>query len=99
MPRLILLLVVVVALIYVARRLFSPRAIFRIQVGDKRTVLTGQVPGYSSSDIKQFIAELRLPSGAIITGVPDGDRYRLKFNGAVPPSARQRIRNYFFLKL
>lgn len=57
--------------------------------------IRGQVPGHDAADIAEFVAGLDLPPGAMIWGVPDQKRTRLRFT-KVPDRLQQRTRNFFF---
>ncbi len=60
--------------------------------------LSGVVPRQAPNEVVAFIAELELPTGAKIWGIPDGERLSLRFSPAVPEHRRQRLRNFFYLK-
>ena len=97
MVRIVIIIAVVIGTVLLFRRLFGGE-LFKIVVRGGGVEIKGKVPGYGDSDVRQFIQELRLPQGATIKGVPGGERYKLKFNGLVPESHQQRIRNFFYLK-
>lgn len=60
--------------------------------------IQGTVPGRDSAEVAAFIAELELPRGARLWGIPDGDRITLRFSSAVPEHLHQRLRNFLYLK-
>lgn len=86
--------------IIVARGGFSG-ARFTITVrgdGPSGVRIDGTVPGHTTPDVASFIAELELPRGARVQGIPDGERITLRFSPTVPERLHQRMRNFFYLK-
>ena len=74
---------------------------FRVTVrgeGIEGVKVEGRVPGYGHDEVAAFVAELELPVGAKIRGIPQGDRVGLRFSDEVPPHRHQRLRNFFYLK-
>ncbi|MCA9651852.1 MAG: DUF3634 family protein [Myxococcales bacterium] len=65
--------------------------------GPGGVMVKGTVPGFSAAEIAEFVAELELPAGARIRGIPEGDRVVLRFSEQVPEHLHQRIRNVFYL--
>lgn len=59
--------------------------------------IRGTVPGHALPDITTFVAELGLPHGARIQGIPSGGRLELRFSPTVPDHLHQRLRNFFYL--
>ena len=86
----------VVALILLGQR---TRSLFEVRVDGRGATVRGTVPGLAAGDVGEFVESLRLPNGARIRGLPDGDRYRLEFSPQVPASEHQRIRNFFYSRL
>lgn len=97
MPRLILIAIVVAVAVLLWRRIFA-NSLFKIEVRGGRIQISGGVPGYADSDVRQFISHLGLQNGSVIRGVRGGERYRLEFSGAVSEDDQQRVRNFFYLK-
>ncbi len=60
--------------------------------------IDGAVPGHTTPDVASFIAELELPRGARVRGLPHGERIELWFSPSVPEHRHQRLRNFFYLK-
>jgi hypothetical protein len=60
--------------------------------------IQGTVPGHTTPDVAAFIAELGLPPGARLQGIPRDDRVELRLSPAVPEHLHQRLRNFFYLK-
>jgi hypothetical protein len=60
--------------------------------------IVGKVPGYDGGEVATFLAELDLPMGARLWGIPEGDRVALRLSSAVPEHLHQRLRNFFYLK-
>jgi hypothetical protein len=76
------------------------RFLFEIRVSRGGAVtLRGAVPGRSAAAVRAFVAELRLPAGARVRALPDGERFALRFSPDVPPDDRQRLRNVLYLGL
>jgi hypothetical protein len=65
--------------------------------GSSGVHVQGTVPGHASSDVAAFVAELGLPHGARIQGLPSGERIELRFSPGVPEHLHQRLRNFFYL--
>ena len=65
--------------------------------GPQGVQVDGDVPGHATSEVAAFVADLELPAGAKIWGVPDGARIVLRFSADVPEHLHQRLRNYFYL--
>lgn len=84
--------------VWLVVRLVRPGELCRIFVRDRRVAMRGSLPGRPSSEIVDFVASLDLPDGAEIRGLRDGSSVRFAFNGAVPESERQRIRNFLMLR-
>jgi hypothetical protein len=61
--------------------------------------IQGTVPGHSPSEVAAFLAELDLPHGARLRGMPHGERIELWLSPAVPAHLHQRLRNFFYLKM
>ncbi|MCX4245929.1 hypothetical protein [Paraliomyxa miuraensis] len=60
--------------------------------------IQGTVPGHPPGDVAAFLADLSLPEGARLMGIPEGDRVVLRFSSSVPEHLHQRLRNYFYLQ-
>lgn len=58
----------------------------------------GAVPGHPLADVVAFVAELDLPAGARVQGLPSGGRLELRFSPEVPAHLHQRLRNFFYLR-
>lgn len=58
----------------------------------------GTVPGHAISDVIELMAELGLPSGARVQGIPSGGRIELRLSPEVPAHLHQRLRNFFYLR-
>jgi hypothetical protein len=61
--------------------------------------IRGTVPGHALPDVTAFVAELGLPRGARIQGIPSGGRIELRFSPTVPEHLHQRLRNFFFSRM
>jgi len=72
--------------------------VFRIRIVAGFPIMRGDVPGRSRSEILGFVRGLDLPEGAMITGLKDGDRFRIVLSRAVPEEHQQRIRNFLYLR-
>jgi len=59
--------------------------------------IKGSVPGHAHNEVAAFLAQLELPNGARIWGIPDGDRISLRFSPSVPEHLHQRLRNFMYL--
>ena len=59
--------------------------------------IQGSVPGHAHPDVVAFLAELDLPRGAQLRGIPSGPRIELRFSPSVPDHLHQRLRNFFYL--
>jgi len=59
--------------------------------------IKGNIPGHHVGDVAAFVAELELPSGAKVWGIPEGDRIMLRFSDTVPEGVHQRLRNFLYL--
>lgn len=66
--------------------------------GISGVVIKGTVPGYDVGEVAAFIADLDLPVGARLWGIPDGDRITLRFSSSVPDHLHQRLRNFLYLR-
>lgn len=95
--RVLLVTLVVGGVVFAIRFALNARSVFAIRVHGKRVEVSGLVPGHSVADVGDFIASLKLPAGARIRAVPDGERFRLEFSPQVPAGERQRIRNFLYL--
>ncbi|MCH9685394.1 MAG: hypothetical protein K0V04_28420 [Deltaproteobacteria bacterium] len=60
--------------------------------------IKGNVPGHATNEVAAFIADLELPKGSKVWGIPDGERVSVQFSSEVPEFRRQRLRNFFYLK-
>lgn len=96
--RLIVVAAAIALAVWLVVRLVRPGELCRIVVRDMRVAMRGSLPGRSRSEIVDFVASLSLPDGAKIRGIRDGSAVRIEFNGAVPDSERQRIRNFLMLR-
>jgi hypothetical protein len=96
--RLIVLAGAIALVVWLITRLARPGELCRITVRDRRVAMRGSIPGRAGGEIIDFIAGLELPEGAEIRGLRDGSSTRFAFNGAVPDSERQRIRNFLMLR-
>ncbi|MBL4683350.1 MAG: DUF3634 family protein [Nannocystaceae bacterium] len=70
-------------------------AVFVIKVRSGTVTIKGSVGGKAHNDVIEFVGSMALPDGAKISGVPDGDRVRLRFAGDIADNLQQRMRNYF----
>ncbi len=59
--------------------------------------IKGRVPGHADNEVAAFVAELELPKGARLWGIPQGDRISLRFSSSVPEHLHQRLRNFMYL--
>jgi hypothetical protein len=60
--------------------------------------IRGTIPGHALPDVAAFVAELGLPPGARLQGIPSGDRIELRFSPTVPEHLHQRLRNFLYLR-
>ena len=98
LTRLIAVALLVVSLVALWRAVAGAGYLFRIRVVGGFPLLRGRIPGRSRNEILDFVRELGLPEGAMITGLAEGDRFRLELGRAVPEELHQRIRNFFALR-
>ena len=66
--------------------------------GAEGVTIRGDIPGHDHVSVREFVAELGLPEGAKILGIPDGERFRLEF-ADIPDDLHQRLRNFFYATL
>lgn len=97
----IVIVLAVVALWLIVARGGLSGARFTITIrgaGPSGVHVRGAVPGHPSSDVAAFVAELGLPSGARVEGLPSGNRIELRFSPDVPAHLHQRLRNFIYLR-
>lgn len=100
-PVAILIVLGVVALWLVVARGGLSGARFTITIrgeGPAGVHVRGTVPGHTLAEIVAFVAELDLPRGARVQGMPAGNRIELRFSPDVPAHLHQRLRNFFYLR-
>lgn len=97
MGRILIIGLVVAAMLVIGWKLSAGRGLFVIHVRRDGVRVRGQIPGYRTGDVIEFISSLRLAHGALVRGLPDGHRFRLAFSG-VPAGLQQQIRNYLYLR-
>lgn len=91
--------VVVLAVVVARGGLSGARYTITIQgEGIEGVHIKGTVPGHDDGEVAAFLAELELPAGARLWGIPDRERIMLRFSSAVPEHLHQRLRNYLYLK-
>jgi hypothetical protein len=91
----------VIALFIIVARGGLSGARFTITIrgdGPSGVHLQGSVPGLASSEVAAFVAELGLPRGARVQGIPSGERFELRCSPDVPEHLHQRLRNFFYLR-
>ena len=96
----VIVLAVVILWVIVARGGLSG-ARFTITIrgkGPARVHVRGAVPGHALSDVIAFVAELDLPTGARVQGLPSSGRIELRFSPEVPAHLQQRMRNFFYMQ-
>jgi hypothetical protein len=73
----------------------TPDAVFVVRFGSGNAVATsGHVTGAFLATVDEIAREFAILSGEV-RGVARGRRIALRFSSNVPPSARQRLRNWW----
>ena len=97
LARILTLVAVGVAVVWLFKKFARDRSLFAIVVTDAGIEIKGRIPTKQHREVREFIRSLRLPIGAQITGYDKGRTdFRMRFSGNIDDESCQRVRSFLY---